>query len=198
MTSAEDKKSEKLTGAGWLTGQFLIAMPNMPDPRFARSVIYICSHGPSGSMGLIVNRLYGELNFRALLGQLNINMSATANDLPVYFGGPVEPGRGFVLHSSDYMREGTVPIDDQISLTATVEILQALADGGGPTRALLALGYAGWGAGQLDAEIQANGWLIAKADANIVFSKDVESKWDSSLAKIGISPTMLSGDVGHA
>ena len=182
----------------WLTGQLLIAMPAMPDPRFARSVIYVCSHGPNGAMGLVLNRHYGEVNFRALLQQLNVKAPADAPDLPVHYGGPVETGRGFVLHSIDYLREGTMRIDDNVALSATVEILQALAAGTGPERALMALGYTGWGAGQLDAEMQANGWLTAAADDDILFGREIETKWERALAKIGISPMTLSGVAGHA
>lgn len=182
----------------WLTGQILIAMPTMPDPRFARSVIYMCSHGPNGAMGLVVNRLYGEVNFRMLLQQLNVKPMAETLDVPVHFGGPVEVGRGFVLHSSDYLREGTMRVDDNVALSATIEILQALAAGGGPERVMMALGYTGWGAGQLDAEMQANGWLTAPADDGILFDDEIETKWERALGKIGISPTMLSGDAGHA
>ncbi|MGE3623729.1 MAG: YqgE/AlgH family protein [Bdellovibrionales bacterium] len=186
------------TEATWLAGQFLIAMPTMPDPRFARSVIYLCSHGPNGAMGLVVNRLYGEINFHALLKQLNIKTTADVPDLPVHYGGPVESGRGFVLHSSDYLREGAMRIDDNIVLSATVEILQALADGAGPERAMMALGYTGWGAGQLDAEMQANGWLTAPVDEDILFDREIETKWERALATIGISAPMLSADAGHA
>ena len=182
----------------WLTGQLLIAMPTMPDPRFARSVIYVCSHGPNGAMGLVVNRLYGEVNFRALLQQLNVKTVSEAPDLPVHYGGPVESGRGFVLHSTDYLREGTMRIDDTVALSATVEILQALAAGGGPERALMALGYTGWGAGQLDAEMQANGWLTSAPDEGLLFDNEIETKWERSLAKIGIRASMLSGEAGHA
>jgi putative transcriptional regulator len=185
-------------GGGWLTGQLLIAMPTMPDPRFARAVVYLCSHGPGGAMGLIVNRLYGEVNFPMLLQQLNVKPLRETPDLPVHFGGPVEVGRGFVLHSSDYLREGTMRVDDNVGLSATVEILQAIAGGGGPERSMMALGYTGWGAGQLDAEMQANGWLTAPADDAILFDREIETKWDRALARIGISPTMLSGDAGHA
>lgn len=198
MSSDDEDNSETLAETKWLSGRLLVAAPNMPDLRFSRSVIYLCSHGPSGSMGLVVNRLYGELNFKGLLNQLNIEMTPEARDLPIHFGGPVEPGRGFVLHSSDYSREGTTPIDKDVSLTATVEILKALAEGDGPDRALLALGYAGWGSGQLDAELRTNGWLVAPTDVNIIFDPDVDIKWDKAMAKIGISPMMLSGDIGHA
>ena len=182
----------------WLTGQLLVAMPNMPDIRFSRSVIYMCSHGPNGAMGLVINRLFGDANFSLLLDQLNISSSPITPDLPVHFGGPVEIGRGFLLHSSDYRREGTTVIDDNVSLSATVEILQTIADGGGPEKVLMALGYTGWGAGQLDEEMKANGWLTAPADDDILFGTDLDSKWSRALAKIGISPEMLSEEAGHA
>jgi putative transcriptional regulator len=193
-----DKPAGLFPETSWLTGQLLIAMPTMPDPRFSRSVIYICSHGPNGAMGLIVNRLYGEVNFRSLLEQLNVKVPADTPDLPVHYGGPVESGRGFVLHSTDYLREGTMRIDDSVALSATVEVLQALASGTGPERALMTLGYTGWGAGQLDAEMQANGWLTAPADDNLLFDAEIETKWERALAKIGISASMLSVEAGHA
>jgi putative transcriptional regulator len=182
----------------WLTGQFLIAMPNMADPRFTHAVIYICSHGPNGAMGLIVNRLFGEVDFGMLLEQLEIKTPDDIPDLPVHFGGPVETGRGFVLHSSDYLREGTIRVDENVSLTATVEVLQAIVDGEGPEQMLMALGYTGWGAGQLEDEMKANGWLTVPADENILFGPGLDTKWERSLGKIGISPMMLSGEAGHA
>ena len=186
------------TDGTWLTGQFLVAMPSMPDPRFARTVIYVCSHGPNGAMGIVVNRLFHEANFLMLLEQLNIASSPDTPHLPVHFGGPVETGRGFVLHSSDYVREGSVPIEANIALSATVEILQAIADGGGPERLLMALGYSGWGAGQLENEMKANGWLTVPADEDILFNTDHDSKWERALAKIGISVELLSAEAGHA
>jgi putative transcriptional regulator len=182
----------------WLTGQFLVAMPTMPDPRFERTVIYICSHGPNGAMGIVVNRLFEEANFLMMLEQLNITTSPDTPHLPVHFGGPVETGRGFVLHSADCMREGSVSIDGTIALSATVEILQTIADGGGPERLLMALGYSGWGAGQLENEMKANGWLTVPADEDLLFDVDVSDKWERALAKIGISPELLSADAGHA
>lgn len=182
----------------WLTGQFLVAMPAMPDPRFERTVIYICSHGPNGAMGIVVNRLFAEANFLMMLEQLNIATSPDTPHLPVHFGGPVETGRGFVLHSADCMREGSVSIDGTIALSATVEILQTIADGGGPERLLMALGYSGWGAGQLENEMKANGWLTVPADEDLLFDVDVGAKWERALAKIGISPELLSADAGHA
>lgn len=182
----------------WLTGQCLVAMPNMTDPRFERSVIYICSHGPNGAMGIVLNRLFHEANFLMMLEQLNITISSKTPHLPVHYGGPVETGRGFVLHSTDCMREGSVDIDGTFALSATVEILQTIADGNGPERLLMALGYSGWGAGQLEQEMKANGWLTVPADEDLLFDVAVSAKWDKALAKIGISPELLSFEAGHA
>jgi len=182
----------------FLTGQMLVAMPGMSDPRFAHAVIYICSHGPNGAMGIAVNSLFGEADFRMLLDQLNIEASLATPDIPVLLGGPVETGRGFVLHSGDYLREGTTRIDDAIAVTATVEIIQDIADGKGPEKMLMALGYAGWGAGQLEEEMKNNGWLTVAADEEILFGADLDSKWNRAMAKIGISPAMLSDAAGHA
>ncbi len=192
------KKTLEASASGWLAGQLLIAMPTMPDPRFARTVVLVCSHGPEGAMGLVVNRLFGEINFQGLLKQLKITPDPDVPDQPVYFGGPVEPVRGFVLHSPDYKRDATLTITDDILMTATIEVLENLAHGEGPSRSLLTLGYAGWGAGQLDSEIQAGGWLVTSADPDIIFSPDNEKKWSNALTIMGISPTMLSGDIGHA
>jgi putative transcriptional regulator len=183
----------------WLTGQCLIAMPMMTDTRFTRAVIYICSHGPSGAMGLIVNRLFSEADFPMLLEQLNIKYEGRAPDMKVRFGGPVEVGRGFVLHTDDYFREGTTSIDDGICLSATVDVLQAIADGRRePERAIVALGYAGWSAGQLEQEVKANGWLTVPADDELLFGDDLDAKWNRAMSKIGISPSLLSAEAGHA
>jgi putative transcriptional regulator len=182
----------------WLTGQMLVAMPGMTDPRFTHAVIYVCSHGPSGAMGLVVNRLFGEADFRMLLDQLNLEASPGTPDIQVHFGGPVEMGRGFVLHSGDYLREGTTRIDESVAVTATVEIVQDIADGKGPERVVMALGYTGWSAGQLDEELKSNGWLTVAADEDILFDTDLDSKWDRAMAKIGVSPAMLSDTAGHA
>lgn len=182
----------------WLTGQMLVAMPGMADPRFVRSVIYICSHGPSGAMGLVINRLFGAADFPMLLEQLNIDSTPETPEMSVQFGGPVEMGRGFVLHTSDYLHEGTTRIDDRISVTATIEIIQDIASGKGPSRSLMLLGYAGWGAGQLEEELKSNGWLTVEADEDILFDSDLDSKWDRAMAKMGISPSMLSSLQGNA
>ena len=184
--------------SGYLTGQLLIAMPSMPDPRFERTVIYICAHSAEGAMGLVVNRLFDELTFIDLLDQVGVDTEDCSQTVPVHSGGPVESGRGFVLHSAEFTQEGTMAIDDRFSLTASVDILRSIAHGGGPKQSLLALGYSGWGPGQLESEIQANGWLTAPADAAIVFSEDLGEKWEQSIAKIGVDFSMLSGDAGRA
>ncbi len=183
---------------GYLPGQLLIAMPTMSDPRFERSVIYMCAHTSEGAMGLVLNRLMGSVTFPDLLEQIGIETKNVEDEIRIHFGGPVESGRGFVLHSADYLLDGTLVVDDGIALTASVDILRAIADGGGPRHRLLTLGYAGWGPGQLEDEIQANGWLNVPADPNLVFDDDLDGKWQASLAKIGIDLTSLSGQAGHA
>jgi putative transcriptional regulator len=181
-----------------LTGQLLVAMPQMTDPRFARTVVYLCAHSSDGAMGLVVNRLIDSLTFASLLSQLGVEAEAVPTDMPVHFGGPVESSRGFVLHTSDYLQDSTLVIDDDIALTATVDVLKAIARGAGPRRRVLALGYAGWAPGQLDAEIQANGWLLVPADLDLVFGMENASKWQRALAKIGIDLSLLSSEAGHA
>ncbi len=182
----------------YLTGQLLIAMPGMRDSRFARTVIYLCAHNRDGAMGLVVNRLGGASTFPDLLNQLGIETGTITEEIRVHFGGPVESGRGFVLHTGEYSQEGTLRVDDHIGLTATIDILRDMAVGSGPRRRLLALGYAGWGPGQLDSEIQANGWLHVAADEKLVFDSDLDSKWERAIAKLGVDLSMLSGDAGHA
>ena len=181
-----------------LSGQLLVAMPQMSDPRFARTVVYLCAHSADGAMGLVVNRLIDSLSFASLLAQLGVETDGAPADMPVHFGGPVESSRGFVLHTSDYHQDSTLVIDDEIALTATVDVLRAIARGTGPRRRVLALGYAGWAPGQLDAEIQANGWLLVPADLDLVFGRDNDSKWQQAIAKIGIDLSLLSSEVGHA
>ena len=189
--------SESVSGFS-LTGQLLVAMPQMRDPRFTRSVIYMCAHNAEGAMGLVINRLVGSITFPDMLEQLGIAAGEHGRQIKVHFGGPVDSGRGFVLHSDEYRHEGTVAVVDGMALTATIDILKDIAGGHGPRRCLLALGYAGWGAGQLDAEIQANGWLTVPADDHLVFDNDLEGKWDRAIGKLGISHAMLSGEAGHA
>ena len=191
---------------GYLDGQLLIAMPAMGDPRFARSVIYMCAHSPEGAMGIIINHRAPNIDFTELLEQLNIVPEAERISLPsavdamsVYLGGPVEVGRGFVLHSADYYKaDSTLPIDESVCLTATIDILRDIAKGSGPDKALLALGYAGWAPGQLENEIQANGWLHCPADLELIFDPRVDRKYTRALGKIGIDPVRLVNDSGHA
>ncbi len=184
--------------AGYFSGQLLIAMPKMRDPRFERTVIYMCVHNADGAMGLIVNRPLEELNFSGLLGQLGIECPDTAADIVVQYGGPVETGRGFVLHSRDYGQDGTITVNDEVGLTATIEILLDMAANQGPRQAILTLGYAGWGPGQLDNEIQQNAWLNVPADDSLLFDTDIGSRWERAIAKIGVDLSLLSGDHGHA
>jgi putative transcriptional regulator len=191
---------------GYLDGQMLIAMPSMRDERFARTLIYICAHSSEGAMGIVVNQPASNIKFPDLLVQLDvisdtdvIQLPPSAGSVQVLKGGPVEPGRGFVLHSSDYFIENsTLPIDDGICLTATLDILKAIAKGDGPGSALLALGYAGWASGQLETEIQDNGWLHCSADADLIFGSDIGTKYDRALKKLGIHAGMLSSEAGHA
>ena len=183
--------------AGSLKGQLLIAMPGMSDP-FDRSVIYMCAHTSDAAMGLVVNRLVDHISFRDLLEQLNIKLEAPALQIRVHFGGPVELGRGHVLHSADYRQNASMVVDGSVALTASVSVLKAIAKGEGPRHCLLALGYAGWGPGQLDAEIQANAWLHAPADEEIVFSTDLESKWQQAVETLGVDIGLLSSEAGHA
>src|ERR1700761_5389314 len=191
---------------GYLDGQMLIAMPSMRDERFSRSVIYVCAHSSEGAMGIIVNQLAGNVNFPDLLVQLEVIPAADLIQLPqragvvkVLKGGPVETGRGFVLHSADFFIENsTLPIDDGICLTATLDILKAIARGAGPVSAILALGYAGWAPGQLESEIQGNGWLHCPPDAELIFGPDIGGKYEMALKKIGIHLGMLSTEAGHA
>jgi putative transcriptional regulator len=181
-----------------LTGQLLVAMPHMADSRFARTVVYLCAHSAEGAMGLVVNRLIDSLSFHSLLDQLGLEANGDALEMPVHFGGPVESSRGFVLHSADYIQDSTLVIDEDIALTATIDVLKAIASGDGPKERVLALGYAGWGAGQLDAEIQANGWLMVPADHELVFGLNNDTKWERAMAKIGIDLSLLSTEAGHA
>jgi putative transcriptional regulator len=191
---------------GYLDGQMLIAMPSMGDDRFLRSVIYICAHSSDGAMGIIVNQPAANISFADLLVKLDvipasdlIQLPSSAGGVKVLKGGPVETERGFVLHSNDFFIENsTLPIDNGICLTATLDILKAIARGEGPASAVLALGYAGWAPGQLENEIHQNGWLHCSADSELVFGRDNEGKYTQALKKIGIDLGMLSSEAGHA
>lgn len=182
----------------YFSGQFLAAMPSMGDPRFEKSVIYMCAHSEEGAMGLIVNQPLEELRFPDILDQMGIQSTPACDQITVHCGGPVESARGFVLHSSDYQMDGTMVVDEAVALSSTTEVLKAIAFGTGPKKCLMALGYASWGAGQLDEEIMKNAWLNVPADSDLLWSFDDESKWDLALNKLGISPAMLVGDAGHA
>lgn len=182
-----------------LTGKMLIAMPGMTDTRFGNAVVFLCAHSPEGSMGLIVNKPTSDLKARDLFEQLSITIGPDARELPVYFGGPVEHGRGFVLHERGYNSAiSTLNVNGDFAMTATLDILEDLADGRGPAKALLALGYAGWGPGQLEAELAQNGWLTCDADHELVFDIPDPDKWEAALARLGVSPLMLSSDAGRA
>jgi putative transcriptional regulator len=200
------KAGTKAAARGYLDGQMLIAMPSMRDERFARSVIYVCAHSSEGAMGIVVNQPAPNVRFPELLVQLEVIPAAELIQLPpragvikVLKGGPVETGRGFVLHSADFQIENsTLPIDEGICLTATLDILKAIARGNGPQSAVLALGYAGWAPGQLESEIQENGWLHCPADPDLIFGSDIDGKYSRALRKIGIEPGKLSSQSGHA
>ncbi|GAA3861543.1 YqgE/AlgH family protein [Celeribacter arenosi] len=182
-----------------LTGKLLVAMPGIGDPRFENAVVFVCAHSSDGSMGLMINKISEEIEPGDIFDQLDIAVSATMRPLPVHFGGPVEIGRGFVLHSSDYTSEnGSMDVCEGYSMTASREILRDLAMGEGPAARLLCLGYAGWGPGQLEDEISANGWLTCEADAQIVFDLSADKKWEAALRSIGVTPALLSSEAGRA
>lgn len=182
-----------------LDGQLLIAMPGMGDPRFDKSVVFICSHSPDGTLGLIVNKPSEDVVFKTLLDQLDIKAVPPERDIRVHMGGPVENERGFVLHSADYDEsESTLQVTDRFGMTATLDVLEDIAKGEGPAMALLALGYSGWGPGQLEAEILRNGWLTCDAKPELVFGVDDGGKWEAALATLGVDPLVLSTTAGHA
>lgn len=197
-TVATETEPVSLQGEYDLTGKILIAMPFLPDPRFSHAVIYVCGHDSQGAMGLIVNKGLPAVTFEELLTQMEVDASMLAPHVPIHYGGPVEVGRGFVLHSSDYITESTVLIENGYAMTATLDILRAIATNEGPRDILLALGYVGWGSGQLEHEIQENGWLTIDANPELIFGKDLDSKWRQALATLGIDPAGLSFEIGHA
>lgn len=182
-----------------LSGKLLIAMPGMGDPRFAHAVIFVCAHSEEGAMGIIVNKPAPELLFSDLLEQLEIPLGDGYRDIRVHFGGPVETGRGFVLHSSEYQSEaGTLEVDAGTSMTATTDVLADMAVGQGPEQSFMALGYSGWGPGQLESEILDNGWLTSDAREDIIFGRANEHKWTAALKMLGVDPLTLSATAGHA
>jgi putative transcriptional regulator len=186
------------TASGFLTGQLLIAMPALADPRFNQTVIYVCAHTSDGAMGLVLNRPLEQPSFDDLLRQLDIAPVPPARRIRLLQGGPVENARGFVLHTSDWSGDGSLRVDDTLALTASLDILKAIATGGGPEKGLLALGYAGWGPTQLDQEMQQNAWLSAPAPLDLLFDRDHETKWRRALASLHVDPLLLSGAAGHA
>lgn len=187
-----------LQGESPFRNRVLIAMPGLQEGFFTKSVVYICAHSAAGAMGIVINQKLQDVQFRELLSQLHLPESKLSVDPVIHFGGPVETGRGFVLHSSDFMREDTVRIDDHLCITGTVDILRALAEGKGPHNSLFALGYAGWGPGQLEAEVQANSWLVAPADDDLLFRTSLGRRWERALATLGIAPAFLSPEAGRA
>jgi putative transcriptional regulator len=185
-------------GEGYLGGQLLVAMPAMQDPRFARTVICLCAHSPDGAMGIVLNKPLPNLTFDDLLKQLNLDPVPPQRRIRLMAGGPVEGGRGFVLHTADWETEGSLRVNPEIALTASVDILKAIAGGGGPREGLLALGYAGWGPGQLETEIQQNAWLSVAPDESLLFAARPDALWRQALAKLHVDPALLSDAAGHA
>ncbi len=182
-----------------LDGQLLIAMPGMGDPRFEKSVVFLCAHSEDGALGLIVNKPSEQVSFRHLLDQLSLDVGEPQRDIRVHFGGPVENERGFVLHTADYATEAaTLRVSERFGMTATLDVLEEIARGDGPKSALLALGYSGWGPGQLEDEILQNGWLTCDADPELVFGSDDAGKWEAALKTMGIDPLLLSSTAGRA
>ncbi len=199
LTSLKGKRER-----GFLDGQFLIAMPGMFDSNFARAVVYICAHSEAGAMGFVINRAQ-PISFTDILLHLElidqndaILLPARTREFPIQAGGPVETGRGFVLHSDDYVSDSSIPVSDDICLTATLDIVRAISHGKGPRRATMLLGYAGWATGQLEAEITNNGWLNCAASEDLIFDRDLDDKYERALALMGVTPAMLSSDAGHA
>jgi putative transcriptional regulator len=185
-------------GEGLLTGQLLIAMPMMDTPHFSQCVIYMCAHTAEGAMGIVVNRPLSRPSFDDLLEQLEVLPAPPARRIELFRGGPVDAARGFVLHTNDWTGDGSLMVDDHVALTASLDVLKAFADGGGPARGLLALGYAGWGPGELDREMQDNAWLSAPASMEILFDHDHDTKWRRAMAMLKVDPVLLSGTAGHA
>ena len=215
-SGAVEAKSSYPVLQGSFTGNLLVAMPNMTDQRFHRSVIYLCAHNPDGAMGIIINRLAGGLSYGSLMNELGIEIEPKNNDRPVFIGGPVEPSRGFILHTADHVEESTLLIENtqgknseinlsgkidlstKLALSSTTDMLRAIHQGKGPHKNILVLGYAGWGPGQLESELQTNSWLAVDADEELIFGSNNSTKWTRALKKLGIDPAMLSLDGGRA
>ena len=193
-------KQNRTVEKGFLKGKLIVAMPTMSDPRFTHSVICVCAHNEDGAIGIIINKVIDSLSFIDMIHQFNVDKICGERTYSgsIYFGGPVETERGFILHSADYETKYSTIISEKISMTASTEILQALADGRGPSKSIVALGYAGWGPSQLDTEILSNAWLTVDADLDLVFSDKIDEKWDGALAKIGVNSALLSTEYGRA
>ena len=183
---------------GLLTGQLLIAMPALDTPHFAHSVIFVCAHTAEGAMGLVVNRPLARPSFDDLLQQLQVAPTPPSRRIGLFQGGPVDSARGLVLHTSDWTGEGSLQVDDEVVLTQSLDVLKAIADGGGPRQGFLALGYAGWGPGQLDREMHGNAWLSAPSSVDLLFDPDHDTKWRRAMALLKVDPLLLSGTAGHA
>jgi putative transcriptional regulator len=197
MTTKKDRRS--IEGSNFLEGKLLIAMPGMPDPRFEKSVIFMCAHSAEGAMGIIVNKAVPGLSFHDLMKKLELQVSQDSPNFPVLYGGPMETGRGFVLHSGDYDgSDATLPVSEDVSLTATLDILRDMGKGNGPENAIFALGYAGWSPGQIESEIRSNGWIHCDCDSDLLFNVNMEGKWATALGKLGIDVSGLSLHTGHA
>ncbi len=187
-----------MSDARYLSGRLLLSMPGIGDPRFERAVIAMCLHDDDGALGIIINKPHGDLTLKTMLTQLEIDTAGLVSDAPVYAGGPVETGRGFVLHSLDYSGQGTVSIGGQWAMTSTIDILRAIAEGRGPKQWLVALGYAGWGAGQLEQEMTRHGWMDADGDTAMLFDTACDRRWPRAYAGMGIDVSHLSPETGHA
>jgi putative transcriptional regulator len=198
VASSKTLNTTSTIRTSYLRGKLLLAMPNMGDPRFERAVICMCEHNEEGAMGIVVNQPSFDIEFSELMEQLEIDLPTQHEDISVFTGGPVEPNRGFVLHSADFTQESTLVVSEIVALTATVKILRAMAMGTGPNNSLLALGYAGWGPGQLESEIQQNAWLHTEIDTDLLFSTEADMKWPLAMAKLGVDVSMLSSTPGHA
>ena len=181
-----------------LTGKLLIAMPGLADPEFSHSVVYVCAHGEDGAMGLIINRPLPKPSFPQIVRQLKVSEGDPARSIGLFKGGPVEAARGFVLHSADWTGDDSLKVDDDVALTASLDVLKAIADGGGPRQGMLALGYANWGPGQLDREMRENSWLTASADPDLLFGPEHDRKWEMAMFKLHIDPGKLSSQSGSA
>ena len=198
----KDKVPERVAAGentdGQMTGQLLIAMPSMTTPHFSQAVIYVCAHTPDGAMGIVLNRPLASPSFGDLLEQLEVSPIPPVRRIELFRGGPVDSARGFVLHTADWTGDGSLMVDGDVALTASLDVLKAIADGGGPQRGFLALGYAGWGPGQLDREMQDNAWLSAPASVDLLFDSGHETKWRRAMAILKVDPILLSGTAGHA